>query len=396
MNSVSIKSIWKFISIFFLLFLLVISYNTYHLQKDKITENLYQTIKTDIQRIKYYTLLNLDRNKNVNLNELLDEEVAINPLFNSLSFTKGNAHEIIFSSNRKYISLTSKSFSFIDFYKTNDKDALCTSMQIIHINIKEGSTPYSLLYQLDTQYLKYIYTSNTDDFLILFLFISLAFFMFASYMFNTLITQPILLINKKLLNHNYIHSDTIKLKEIYNLDKRLMNDINALNLARKEIKAQSYLDELTGLYNRKSYNQRIEERIPLYKRYHDTFSLLMYDIDKFKNINDTYGHDIGDKVLIEMSNLVQSQLRESDYLFRIGGEEFLIILPKTSSETAIPIAEKIRSLIENDLNTIEDETITISIGLTQIQQNDTIETLFKRVDTLLYKSKNTGRNKISF
>ena len=174
----------------------------------------------------------------------------------------------------------------------------------------------------------------------------------------------------------------------------ISRDITDLHLAQKKIKEQTYIDELTGAFNRKSYNEKIEEKLNLFKRYHTTFCILMFDIDDFKLVNDNYGHDMGDKVLIEFTNKVKQIIRKTDALFRIGGEEFIVILPKTELDNAFIVAEKIRVGIEN-LNIIESKKITISIGLTESQKEDSEDSMFKRVDNLLYYSKEHGKNMIS-
>lgn len=176
----------------------------------------------------------------------------------------------------------------------------------------------------------------------------------------------------------------------------IARDITELHLSQQKIKEQSYIDELTKLHNRKSYNERIEELISLKKRYETPFSIIMYDIDNFKSINDTYGHKVGDNVLIKMSELIRSLLRESDYIFRIGGEEFIILLTETNLESAIAVSTKICKSVEENLMHITNNPITISIGLSEVNESDSEDTIFKRVDELLYKSKNTGKNKVSF
>ncbi len=176
----------------------------------------------------------------------------------------------------------------------------------------------------------------------------------------------------------------------------ITRDITELYLNEQKFKAQTYTDELTQLNNRKSYNERLIELLSLKKRYNKSFSVLMYDIDNFKNINDTYGHNVGDTVLVKMSELVKSHLRENDYIFRIGGEEFIILLTETNIEDAKKVASKISKSIEGDLKHITDKTITVSIGVSEINESDNEDTIFKRVDDLLYKSKNNGKNTISY
>ncbi|MDZ7819290.1 MAG: ABC transporter substrate-binding protein [Aliarcobacter sp.] len=171
----------------------------------------------------------------------------------------------------------------------------------------------------------------------------------------------------------------------------ISRDITNLYEIQEKLKEQAYYDELTKIFNRKAYNERIQEKFDLYERYKTDFTIAMYDIDNFKNINDTYGHDIGDKVLIEITNEVKSIIRKTDLLFRVGGEEFVIIFAKTSIDEAFDIVEKIRIDVSN-MQIIKNEKITVSIGITQTKENDTPEIIYQRVDILMYKSKRNNKN----
>jgi diguanylate cyclase (GGDEF)-like protein len=165
---------------------------------------------------------------------------------------------------------------------------------------------------------------------------------------------------------------------------------------KEKYKIESYTDELTQLLNRKFYNKKLHEKITLCNRYDEvSFSFILFDIDFFKSINDTYGHDKGDEVLIEISALIKSIVRKNDYFCRVGGEEFTLILPHTNLKNAISLSEKIRKSVENDLNTIEDRIITISIGVTEFKKGDDENSIYKRVDNHLYNSKNSGRNTVT-
>jgi len=175
----------------------------------------------------------------------------------------------------------------------------------------------------------------------------------------------------------------------------IARDITELHLAQKKIKEQTYIDELTKLYNRKSYNKRLAELLSLKKRYKTKFSMIMYDIDDFKYVNDTYGHKVGDDVLVKMSQIVMSMLRENDYIFRIGGEEFVILLTETGLDSATSVAKKLRENIEDKLKSVTDKKITVSIGVSESNESDNEDSIFKRVDDLLYKSKNSGKNKVT-
>ena len=125
--------------------------------------------------------------------------------------------------------------------------------------------------------------------------------------------------------------------------------------------------------------------------------MLLLDVDHFKNINDTYGHTIGDKCLKEIIKRIKPALRDTDFLARYGGEEFIVILPETGGEIAKEAAERMRSIVENIefLHKKELVKITISIGVTQVMPSDeTHEAIFHRTDQALYKAKNSGRNRV--
>ncbi|NPA87696.1 MAG: diguanylate cyclase [Epsilonproteobacteria bacterium] len=151
------------------------------------------------------------------------------------------------------------------------------------------------------------------------------------------------------------------------------------------VKRVADLDKLTQIYNRRG----CEKFLKSYKDY----SIILIDIDHFKQINDTYGHDIGDKILQEFGKLLKSSVRANDIVCRWGGEEFLIILPHTSYENATEVAEKIRKKVE-ETKIFGNIQITISLGVSQFNGN--FEKTFKEADEKLYIAKKTGRNKVIF
>ena len=200
-------------------------------------------------------------------------------------------------------------------------------------------------------------------------------------------------------NKERVYLHTQKIPFVYDSEGNrgilgISRDVTELHLAYKEIEKQSFEDELTKVYNRKAYNKHIEELLAMYERYQYTFSILMYDIDKFKLLNDEYGHQMGDQVLLQMSTLIKAQLRMNDYIYRVGGEEFVILFPHTKIVSAQKIAQKIRRSVEEELKTIENKKITISIGVTQVEAKDTADSIYKRVDEYLYAAKNSGRNRV--
>ena len=171
----------------------------------------------------------------------------------------------------------------------------------------------------------------------------------------------------------------------------ISRDITILHEIQEKLKEQAYYDDLTKIFNRKAYNERIQEKFDMFNRYQIYFCIATYDIDDFKHINDTYGHDMGDKVLIEITNEIRNSIRKTDLLFRIGGEEFMIIFSKTLMQEAYEVVEKTRVDISN-MSIIENEKITISIGITEVKKDDTPNLIYERADKLMYKSKKNGKN----
>lgn len=152
-------------------------------------------------------------------------------------------------------------------------------------------------------------------------------------------------------------------------------------------------DSLTGVYNRRSFTEFLNNEISRCERYNKTFSLIMFDIDFFKKINDSYGHDIGDKILQELTTVVKQCTRKSDFLARIGGEEFCVIATETNYEDSMLLAEKIRKMVEEN-NFVKNIKVTVSLGISQYKYMDDTNTIFKRADNALYKAKGNGRNRI--
>jgi diguanylate cyclase (GGDEF)-like protein len=152
-------------------------------------------------------------------------------------------------------------------------------------------------------------------------------------------------------------------------------------------------DNLTGALNRTKFNVIIEREIEMVKRYDQLLSMIIFDIDHFKKINDQYGHAVGDSVLRTVADIVRENTRKTDYFIRWGGEEFMILSSETNLDKERKLAEKIRQVIENK----EFENagrITVSLGVTECKNIDTVNNFIKRADDALYKAKKIGRNRV--
>ncbi len=151
-------------------------------------------------------------------------------------------------------------------------------------------------------------------------------------------------------------------------------------------------DSLTKIHNRRYYNEFLSREISRADRYKKDLSLIMFDIDRFKGINDTYGHDVGDSVLKELAQLIKKNIRKDDLLARLGGEEFAVIVPENNIEKTLLLAEKLREVVEgHEFKHVGN--LTISLGIAEYSKGDDLNKLYKKVDTALYKAKNNGRNR---
>jgi diguanylate cyclase (GGDEF)-like protein/PAS domain S-box-containing protein len=166
------------------------------------------------------------------------------------------------------------------------------------------------------------------------------------------------------------------------------------NITDKKILEKTTLtDSLTQIPNRLYLDNNYKIELERAKRYKSVFSIIIMDIDLFKNVNDTYGHQVGDKVLIEIAIILKNNIRKLDILGRWGGEEFVIICPEVNASQSEMFAKKIKDIIEYyDFSTVR--SITCSFGISQYIYDDTNEETFKRADKALYMAKNSGRNKV--
>lgn len=170
-------------------------------------------------------------------------------------------------------------------------------------------------------------------------------------------------------------------------------DITARKWAEEEIKLLATTDTLTGIANRRKFNLQLDKELERARRYGSALSLIMYDIDHFKRVNDTFGHDAGDCVLKDLTAMVKTNIRAVDLVARWGGEEFMILMPQSDETAAGIAAEKLRTRIEQHYFD-QVGNLTVSFGMTSFVINDNSNTILKRADDALYHAKEKGRNRV--
>lgn len=176
-------------------------------------------------------------------------------------------------------------------------------------------------------------------------------------------------------------------------EEKVLDRTKALVEENDELEMLAQTDPLTNIRNRLCFNKEVEALAVKSQQTGEVFSLMLFDIDHFKLVNDQYGHDVGDQVLVEQARLIEKNIRGNDIFCRYGGEEFVIVLPNTDLDAAMTIAEKLRRLIESASFT-EAGTLTISAGVGAYRAGQSIKELIKEVDKALYEAKRTGRNQV--
>lgn len=182
--------------------------------------------------------------------------------------------------------------------------------------------------------------------------------------------------------------------ELAETQRNLSKSIIELDKLKQDAVNESLADPLTGLGNRRSFDQSIMKEIARARRGDGALSLVMCDLDFFKQVNDTHGHDVGDAVLRSFAKLIASTIRSFDIAARFGGEEFTILMPGADMMQAMAIAERIRSALEHSNWDIPAKRITASFGVATLSSSDSPDSLLKKADLAMYRAKATGRNRV--
>jgi two-component system cell cycle response regulator len=176
-------------------------------------------------------------------------------------------------------------------------------------------------------------------------------------------------------------------------NKQLEFEISERRKVEAELEYQASIDPLTSILNRRKFNEVLSYETKREQRYQNGLSIIMCDLDRFKKVNDDFGHDGGDQALISFSRLISNAIRNSDVFARWGGEEFAILLPETGLDEAIQIAGKLRLITEATMIP-HIGRITTSFGVSEYASGETEESFIKRADMALYKAKDNGRNRV--
>jgi diguanylate cyclase (GGDEF)-like protein/hemerythrin-like metal-binding protein/PAS domain S-box-containing protein len=190
-----------------------------------------------------------------------------------------------------------------------------------------------------------------------------------------------------------ITQQIIMQKELIEKNSQLTELTLQLQQTNDMLEKMSVIDKLTGLNNRRSFDERVRYEMEHSQRHKKPLSMFIYDLDRFKSVNDTFGHPVGDDVLSYYAKLFAMTVRQTDLTYRIGGEEFILLMPDTSLKEAQRIAERVRVTFEKNEHPIAGK-VTASFGVAQRFETESFESWYEKIDKALYQAKNEGRNKV--
>ena len=203
-----------------------------------------------------------------------------------------------------------------------------------------------------------------------------------------------------MLNKGYIYlsgrdvtAEKVMKRKIEQANKELLMLHEQLKEENEKLLKSAITDELTGVYNRKFFEKRVVEEMEIADRANEHISLIIFDLDRFKLVNDNFGHQFGDEVLKRTTQIAGDLIRKTDFLNRVGGEEFAIILPNTNKAQAVFVAEKVRKALEDNQH-FKVGQVTGSFGVAERMKAESLRSWYKRADNALYQAKNTGRNRV--
>ncbi len=203
-----------------------------------------------------------------------------------------------------------------------------------------------------------------------------------------------------MLNKGYIYllgrdvtAEKVMKRKIEQANKELLMLNEQLKEKNEKLLKSAITDELTGVYNRKFFEKRVVEEMEIADRANEKISLIIFDLDRFKLVNDNFGHQFGDEVLKRTTQIAGDLIRKTDFLNRVGGEEFAIILPNTNKAQAVFVAEKVRKALEDNKH-FKVGQVTGSFGVAERMKAESLRSWYKRADNALYQAKNTGRNRV--
>ncbi len=399
MKTLSIKQFSLLILALILPTIFLLFYDFYFKQKE-ITQKL---IKTNLQS----TALSLNHflRKNFNPHQIgsivsqLDSRIITNKTIATIEIVDDN-NQTIYSSqqhradnfykNEKCLPITNIISSDLD-------NVSCYDFKIKHYHNLEAHL-YRIILGLNKEYISQLQTQEAKQMLIISLLFTFAFFILIYFLVEKYIITPL----EALRNYAYYSQyspQNFLIKEFESIRYSLEMTFKRLKTEQDNLYNLSTKDPLTGLYNRNDLRSQVQRIIASAKRHNNKFAIIFLDLDNFKNINDSVGHHFGDIILTKVANILRNAIRENDVPARIGGDEFLIVLPEIEDErSVIEVAQRIKHQLSAPI-VMENErySVTVSMGVSLYPKDGKdFNTLLKNADIAMYKAKELGKNNYQF
>jgi diguanylate cyclase (GGDEF)-like protein len=374
-------------------------------QVDLYTNNLQNSLIPNFEKSTTNITLLKKISENITYAVLSSDVDMLYETKESADIIKDNLQDLnvinIKSTFQEYYSCTvSESKKMIDSGKISNDEATLQKMMRLYINVEKSfkNLDKNINHNISIMMRLIRDTTQTIIYLILiFIFIFSLIISAISYLIYNKINGNIEYLNSKLTQLQLKDSSISKSKStndiLNDISKKIditMFELNELEKEKQKAQKQAFQDQLTKLHNRHYLDKLFAKLITN----DNDFALIILDIDHFKNVNDTYGHNIGDEVLIKFAKILQTSLREDDIVGRWGGEEFIIVVFSKDKNILLSIANKIKDNIENALFDSVGK-ITASLGISTHTKNSTIEDTIKKADIALYMAKESGRNKVT-
>ncbi len=396
MNKLSIKVF----NVLLVLFLLIseggLFLYFYKNSKDSISELLTNTIQTSLLNIKHYT------DKNINTNGV---DSIISHLDNIVSSSKFLENIVILDNNKNFIYSSTRSDilnneSCIDISNIQKKSIFDNNCYIVPIKVYKGLdiSIYKGYVFLDKNYIDGLLSRQVIKILIYFSIASSVFILLYWFIQQKIIIKPLEYL-RQYAYYNKINPKEFFISEFESIRYSLFMTFKRLKKEQSDLYKLSTIDPLSGLYNRLSLMEKLNWMISKSSRNNTKFAVIFLDLDNFKDINDSMGHNFGDKILKKTSKILLGVLRENDIISRIGGDEFIIVLPEVEDELMIVnVATRIKEELSSSV-ILEDfrYSVTASMGITVYPKDGKdVDTLLKNADIAMYKSKDLGKNSYFF
>ena len=398
MKSISIKS-FAFLGVFvFFVAEAILFVNFYHSSKNNIEELVKESIQTKLLRVRHFLERNMHIDNANSITAYLDNTVSTSTFIKDIHIATDD-HRLLYATDRDNVEkhMNVQCMKIVDIEKADVFTQGCYSFVL---RLFEGLKPhyYRVYVYIDNDYLDGLLNKQVRKYLLYFLVFGVVFIGLAWFVFQLLITRPL----EKLRQYAYYSTQAPKrflISEIESIRYSLMITFKRLKNEQEQLYKLSTEDALSGLYNRLSLMDKGNWLVSQSQREQKRFALVFIDLDDFKNINDTMGHEYGDLVLQEVAEILRRSIRQNDIAARFGGDEFVLILTDVEEDiTIVNVLERIQKQFDKPIE-IEGGTyhITASMGVAIYPKDgEDLTTLLKNADLAMYHSKAEGKNAYRF